>query len=97
MRMQGVLPASQSKPAKKFCWTGKIVDLVELPLKNNGRLRKSHLRKILFLLICYHRCSQQSSPQQQALDKGGMILSLVCLELATFWRRDSVVTERLRR
>ena len=30
MRIQGMLPASQSKPAKKFCWTGKIVDLVEL-------------------------------------------------------------------
>ena len=30
MRIQGVLPASQNKPAKKFCWTGKIVYLVEL-------------------------------------------------------------------
>ena len=28
--MQGVLPASQSKPAKKFCWTGKIVELAEV-------------------------------------------------------------------
>lgn len=30
MRMQGVLPASQSKPAKKLHWTGKATDLVEL-------------------------------------------------------------------
>ena len=30
MRMQGLLPALSVKPTKKFCWTGKATDLVEL-------------------------------------------------------------------
>ena len=28
--MQGLLPDLPSKSGKKFCWTGKVVDLVEL-------------------------------------------------------------------
>ena len=54
MRMQGVLPASQSKPAKKFCWTGKIVDLVELLYAldtcnciNNGEIGVEELAEVL--------------------------------------------------
>ena len=52
--MQGVLPASQSKPAKKFCWTGKIVDLVELLYAldtcnciNNGEIGVEELAEVL--------------------------------------------------
>ena len=30
MQMQGLLPDLPSKSGKKFCWTGKVVDLVEL-------------------------------------------------------------------
>lgn len=54
MRMQGLLPAVQPEPAKKFRWTGKATDLVELLYAldtcdciNNGEIGEEELAEVL--------------------------------------------------
>ena len=54
MRMQGILPALPIKSAKKFHWTGKVIDLVELLYAfdtcdciNNGEIGVEELADVI--------------------------------------------------
>ena len=54
MRMQGILPALPIKSAKKFHWTGKVIDLVELLYAfdtcdciNNGQIGVEELADVI--------------------------------------------------
>ena len=54
VRMQGLLPALPVKPAKKFHWTGKVTDLVELLYAldtcdciNNGEIGVEELADVI--------------------------------------------------
>ncbi len=54
MRIQGILPALSIKSAKKFHWTGKVIDLVELLYAfdtcdciNNGEIGVEELADVI--------------------------------------------------